>query len=123
MSIQDSTAGSRETPTRAGTERGRERSPNANVTNPSRDGKLADAWLDRNRQLVEANRFFALAIEPDAVVEDARGGRERKWPSTVVRRVSPRLGSLIHRHRQLERTPANPSAGVKHEILLESRSA
>jgi hypothetical protein len=120
MSIQDSTAGSRETLTRA---RGREPSPNANVTSPSRDGKFADAWLDGNRKFVEANRFFALAIEPEAVVKDARGGRERKWPSTLVRRVSPRLGGLIHRHRQLEGTPATPSAGVKHEILLESKSA
>jgi hypothetical protein len=69
MSIQDSTAGSREIPTRAG----------------------ADAWLDGNRQLVEANEFFALAIEPDAIVKGAPGRKERPWvPSIWARRDSGR---------------------------------
>jgi hypothetical protein len=91
MSIQDSTAGSRETPTRAGSGRGRERSANANVTSPSRDSMLADAWLEGNRQLVEANEFFALAIEPDAIVKGAPGRKERQWvPSIWARRDNAR---------------------------------
>jgi hypothetical protein len=86
MSIQENTAGARETPARAGTERGRERLPDAQVTGPSRDDKLADAWLDGNRHLVEANRFFALAIEPDEIVKGPHGRKERKWvPSIWVR--------------------------------------
>jgi hypothetical protein len=87
MSIQNSAAGARETETRTGTERDRERPANASVTSPSRDNKLADAWLDDNRQLVEANTFFALAIEPDTIVERAPGRTERKWvPAVWARR-------------------------------------
>jgi hypothetical protein len=87
MSIEENTAGARETPARADTDRGR--SPN--VIGASRDGKLADAWLDGNRRLVEANRFFALAIEQDGIVKGASGGKERKWvPSIWARRESAR---------------------------------
>ena len=89
MSIQENTAGARETPARADTDRGRKRLPNAHVTNSLLDDKLADAWLDGNRHLVEANKFFALAIEPDAIVKGALGRKERKWvPSIWSRRDS-----------------------------------
>jgi hypothetical protein len=91
MSIQENTAGVRETPARADTDRGRKRLPNAHVTGPSLDDKLADAWLDGNRHLVEANKFFALALESDAIVTGAPDRRERKWvPSTWPRRGSGR---------------------------------
>jgi hypothetical protein len=87
MSIQENTAGARETPGRADTDRGR--SPNAHVIDSSLNDKLADAWLDGNRHLVEANKFFALAIEPDAIVKGALGRKERKWvPSIWSRRDS-----------------------------------
>jgi len=59
MSIQDNTGGTRETVGRAGTGRDGERSPNANVPRSSPDEKLAEAWLDANRQAVEANTFFS----------------------------------------------------------------
>jgi hypothetical protein len=89
MSIQENTAGARETSARVDTDRGRERSPTAHVTNSSLDDELADAWLDGNRRLVEANRFFALAIEPDAIAKGAPGRKERKWvPSIWTRRDS-----------------------------------
>jgi hypothetical protein len=81
MSIQGKTAGTRETAARAGTGRDRERSPNANVPRSSPDDKLAEAWLDANRQAVEANTFFALTIEPDASA--VSGGREQEWVVAV----------------------------------------
>ncbi|HZQ64356.1 MAG TPA: hypothetical protein VFA66_03925 [Gaiellaceae bacterium] len=92
MSIQNSTAGSRETPTRAGTDRDREPSPDANITSPSRADTLVDAWLDNNRQLIEANKFLSLAIEPDAIANDTPGRTGHTWlPPTWARRHSGRL--------------------------------
>jgi hypothetical protein len=91
MSIQDSTAGGRRTPVGPGRKRDRKRPQNATVTSPSHDNKLADAWLEGNPRLVETNKFFALAIEPDAIVEGAPGRKERKWVlPTLGRRVSAR---------------------------------
>jgi hypothetical protein len=65
--------------TRAGTQRDREWSPSAIVTRSSRDSELSEAWLDGNRQAVEANKFFSLAIEPDAIVKVTPGLKKRKW--------------------------------------------
>jgi hypothetical protein len=91
MSIQDNTGGTRETAARAGTGRGRERSPNANAPSPSSDDELAEAWLDANRQTVEANTFFAFTIEPEESAKIAPGGQERTWvPPTPDRLDSTR---------------------------------
>jgi hypothetical protein len=88
MSIRDNTAGTGETAARAGTARDGERSPNANVPRSSPDDKLAEAWLDANRRAVEANRFFALTIDPDASA--VSGGSEQDW---VLPSTPDRLGS------------------------------
>lgn len=40
---------------------------------------LSEVWLDGNRQAVEVNTFFSLAIEPDAIVKVTPDLKKDKW--------------------------------------------
>ena len=49
-------------------------------TPTSRDNsRLSRAWLDGNRQAVEANKFFSLAIEPDSIVKVTPELKKHRW--------------------------------------------
>jgi hypothetical protein len=57
----------------------------AMVTSSSGANGLVDAWLDGNRQAVEANNFFSFAIEPDAMANITPARKERRWmPRQVI---------------------------------------
>lgn len=74
MSIQHHTA---ENSIDARKKHDRDRPSSTIVT--SRNSVLADAWLNGNREAVEANTFFSLAIEPDAIVKVTPDLKRHKW--------------------------------------------
>jgi hypothetical protein len=73
MSIQHTTA---KNSTHADTEHDHEWPRSATVTGNS---TLADAWLNGNREAVEGNTFFSLAIEPDVIVKVTPDLKRHKW--------------------------------------------
>ena len=73
MSIQHNTA---ENFIDAGKERDREWSSSAIVT---RNSTRAEAWLNGNREAVERNTFFPLAIETDSIARATRDLHRHRW--------------------------------------------
>jgi hypothetical protein len=58
---------------------GRRMSIQHNTPRSRESSTLSQAWFDGNRQAIEANKFFSLATEPDAIVKVTPDLKKHKW--------------------------------------------